>query len=845
MASSERVRTRAQRVASRIDYNGFSKRFKKLVVEDDGVKKICLILLASVVVTVICGAWDPPLKFKLFSTPDRDVVCNTNFSAVNTLQTSENKLAALKRAPHYYANDPAKLVAYKRQLARELQTILGITDLGTATLDERRTLRAYLSPRSTAEDERRALEKLQGYFEEDVDLANFRSALDKIFQPYEEHGVVKTLHSANNGNQDVIKVYNIEKSKNLASENARLEIVDGATDEGEESGEGAFTVMMDRKLDAVQVRVPEVLFGNGLVVRNRLNDVFDHDRELVELLDERIRRSPPETLSEDVANTKYAQAEEVAKVGDVRQYFVAGEPIVHANNTIGINEYEWLKAERSSYLRSRLALSRFLRFTATLALNALLLLSAYFVIVGKRLAHNANNSRQTLRDLAVFVGFLVVFFAVGRGLQIMWPNRGTLVELAPVVIFVELTTFAISWGVSLTVGVLVSLMLTVSNGGGLEVFLPLCGTSVFVAFLARSARSRIQLVYLAFDTSVCAFFLSLALGVVANDFMRPSVGAGGASFILSDLAYSIRIAFYHGLWAFFGGVLTTCLLPVVEMYFHVVTPMQLLEYANPSHPLLIELNQRAPATYSHSLQTSFLAEAAAEAIGARSYLVKVGAYFHDVGKMMNPEYFTENQTGYNIHDELEPRMSALVIVAHVKDGVNLGQKYKLPREIIDLIEQHHGTMLVSFFYQRALKAAQEKDPDARLDEAPFRYPGPIPQSKEAGVLMLADAVESASRSLTDWSPRRVENLVRKITELRIEDGQFRDSGLTFGEIQTIQQSLVTSLLASRHTRVKYPDGGNSKEQKDESRIARRDDSKVVKSDSSGIRDASSIIKRQI
>ena len=176
-------------------------------------------------------------------------------------------------------------------------------------------------------------------------------------------------------------------------------------------------------------------------------------------------------------------------------------------------------------------------------------------------------------------------------------------------------------------------------------------------------------------------------------------------------------------------------------------------------------------------------------------------------------------------------MSALVIVAHVKDGGDLGRRYNLPQPIIDLIEQHHGTMLVSFFHQRALKAAQERDPDAKLDEAPFRYPGPIPQSKEAGVLMLADAVESASRSLADWSPRRVESLVRKITEARIEDGQFRDSGLTFGEIQIIQQSLVATLIASRHSRVKYPDDKEpQKDAREESKIVAKEQLAAEKND---------------
>ena len=826
MASSPgRARTRAQRVASRIEYNGFSKRLRKLLFDDNGPQKLALICGAAILITIIGGSWNPPLKFKLFSSPDRDVVCNTNFSAVNARQTSENKSIALKSTPHYYVNDKSRLDAYKKQLRHEMQIILGITDIARATADERKTIREYLPPRPTPEEEESALDKLQNYFDEDVDLANFNSALDKVFAPYEERGVIKKLHPANQGNQEFVKVYDVAKSEEASVENRRnyYENPDG------------FSEIMDRRLNAVQVRTPEILFGNGLVVRNELNDVFEHDRDLIELFFERIRKSPPETLSEDVAATKFAQAEEVAKVAEVRQYFVVGEPIVRANDQIGVNEYEWLKEERASYLHSRLAISRILRFLATLILNALLLVGAHLVVVVKQPIFDVKADGKPIAKTAIFLGLFVFFFLVGRAAQIALPNKGTLVELMPVVVFVELATFAISWGVSLTIGVLLSLMLTFSSGGGLEVFVPLCGTAAFVAFLSRSVRTRLQLVFLALDTGFFAFLLSMAAGLLANDFMRPTYGESGYAYVFADFARASSTAFHHAIWAAMGGVLTTCLLPIVELYFHVVTPMQLLEYANPSHPLMIELNQRAPSTYNHSLQTSYLAEAAAEAIGARSYLVKVGAYFHDVGKMMNPEYFTENQNGRNIHDELEPRMSALVIVAHVKDGVNLGEKYKLPREIIDLIEQHHGTMLVSFFYQQALKAAQAQDPDARLDESPFRYPGPIPQSKEAGILMLSDAVESASRSLTEWTPRRVENLVRKITEARIEDGQFRDSGLTFGEVQLVQQSLVSSLLASRHTRVKYPDADKDSkdgEKNDESKGGKDENDRSVKSDGS-------------
>ncbi|MBQ2850436.1 MAG: HDIG domain-containing protein, partial [Thermoguttaceae bacterium] len=206
---------------------------------------------------------------------------------------------------------------------------------------------------------------------------------------------------------------------------------------------------------------------------------------------------------------------------------------------------------------------------------------------------------------------------------------------------------------------------------------------------------------------------------------------------------------------------------------------------------------------------------------ARASLIRVGAYFHDVGKMLQPERFTENQRGgYNVHDELEPRMSALVIVAHVKDGVDLAKRYHIPRQIVDLIEQHHGTMLAGFFYQKANEASKDELPAGQqLDEAPFRYPGPIPQSKEAAILMLADAAESASRSMGDVAPGRIENLVRQLVTARLEDGQLNDSGLTLGEIRRVETSMVTSILASRHSRVKYPPkaGDEPKEPKEEPR----------------------------
>ena len=208
-----------------------------------------------------------------------------------------------------------------------------------------------------------------------------------------------------------------------------------------------------------------------------------------------------------------------------------------------------------------------------------------------------------------------------------------------------------------------------------------------------------------------------------------------------------------------------------------------------------------------------IAEAAAESIGARGLLARVGAYFHDIGKMLKPGYFIENQgSETSRHEALVPAMSTLVIIAHIKDGSDLARQHHLPQPIIDLIQQHHGTTLVEYFYDRA----HQKGGDANgneVDESIFRYPGPRPQTKEAAVLMLADAVESASRTLVDPTPARIESLVRGLAEHRLHGGQFDESGLTLRELRTIERSMVMSLTAIYHGRLKYPEPRTAWEKK--------------------------------
>lgn len=253
----------------------------------------------------------------------------------------------------------------------------------------------------------------------------------------------------------------------------------------------------------------------------------------------------------------------------------------------------------------------------------------------------------------------------------------------------------------------------------------------------------------------------------------------------------------------FVAILSLGLLPVFEYLFEVATDFRLVELCNLNHPLLKEMILKAPGTYHHSVVLGTLAEAAAEAIGVNPLLCRVGAYYHDIGKMTKPLYFVENQaSARDRHGKLRPSLSSLVIVSHVKAGIELARAHGLPPAVVEMIPQHHGTRLVTFFYDKAKKA---QDPDlGEVEEENFRYPGPKPQTKEAAILMLADAVEASSRTLTERTPGRFQALVAKIVTAIFSDGQLNECDLTFRELRLIEESFVRVLCGVYHHRVDYP-----------------------------------------
>ncbi len=268
----------------------------------------------------------------------------------------------------------------------------------------------------------------------------------------------------------------------------------------------------------------------------------------------------------------------------------------------------------------------------------------------------------------------------------------------------------------------------------------------------------------------------------------------------ASLGFDLLCGLINGLLV---AILALGLLPLFEYLFEVATDFRLVELCNLNHPLLKEMILRAPGTYHHSVVVGTLAEAAAEAIGANPLLCRVGAYYHDIGKMTKPLYFVENETdSKGRHGKLRPSLSSLVIVSHVKAGVELGRVYGLPPAVVELIPQHHGTRLVTFFYQ---KAKRTQDPElGEVREEAFRYPGPKPQTREAAILMLADAVEAAARTLTERTPGRFQALVRTIVNAIFADGQLNECELTFRELRLIEESFIRGLSGIYHHRVDYP-----------------------------------------
>jgi len=338
---------------------------------------------------------------------------------------------------------------------------------------------------------------------------------------------------------------------------------------------------------------------------------------------------------------------------------------------------------------------------------------------------------------------------------------------------------------------IIMVTLTLLTGIILSNNIPFIVANLFVSSLAiytvRRLRSRSQILW-----SILAVTSGYVAVIVVFEMIKFS---------------SWESVMEHMVFATANGILSPLLsyglLVLIERVFKITTNLTLLELLDFNNKLLSKLAMRAPGTFKHSIDVGNLAVAAAEAVGGNSLLARVGAYYHDIGKAEKPEYFIENQLrGTNKHEKLSPRLSATVILAHVKDGIKLAEENGLPSIVSDFIPMHHGKTRVEYFYQQALERAKETDSD--INEADFRYPGPRPNTKETGILMIAEAVEAASRSLKSPNPQRIEALMDSIIESRIKSGELINCPLTFRDLEVIKSAMMPVLTGSMHERIEYP-----------------------------------------
>jgi putative nucleotidyltransferase with HDIG domain len=362
---------------------------------------------------------------------------------------------------------------------------------------------------------------------------------------------------------------------------------------------------------------------------------------------------------------------------------------------------------------------------------------------------------------------------------------------APIMIVVLLGV-----GPALFVSIFLSAFIALMFNGSLLIFILSLLASTVGIYFSRSIRKRSKLVKAGFFSGVAAAICALLLGLSMETAWE---------IIMVQILTSLTIGFLT-------GTLLAGVLPIIENLFRYTTDITLLELTDYNHPLLRELQLRAPGSYHHSLMLANLTENAAAAIGANPLLARVCSYYHDVGKMVKPEYFIENQVdGINPHLEKNPSMSALVIKAHVKEGVALARQHKLPQVIIDVIQQHHGTSLIQYFYSRAKDQERKKTRDpfgiidvSEISESTYRYDGPRPRFKESAIIFLGDALEAASRTLRKASIQNIDELIDKLFDERIRDGQLDEAPLTFADISKIKKSFSFTLVNALHARIEYP-----------------------------------------
>lgn len=743
MASGGQRRTRLERVAALELPPGRWERAWNSLRRGDVLLRLGVGLLTAVVLCgVICG-WSSPFPYRTGQVLSHDVRARVPFDAVDRAATETARDVARRQTRAVYSLKPDPLAQFPILLTADVDEVLAADSYAELKQPIWNNFQPTEGTSISSEESPWRFERFRQAFSGFRHFTDLRPAVEECLAPYRQAGLLVTRPSMGSRSEILVR----------GSDGQRV------------------------------VRVPDILMVPGCPLHESLRRTLAN----ADLADPvfywiRQRLSVTPVLMRDENETRKALEAAAAAVEDVVVGYAPGQQLVPSGVPLGEEDVALLRLEHDRAMALRPIGERLTRAAATTAM-----ILCVFALVAIFLYRRESQLMLNVRRLAGILGLLVATVVLGR-----WAAAdGWRAELIPVLLFGQIVAIAYRQELALFLSAVAALMLALALNHGLFTFLLLFGSTVAAVLHLGVIRTRSKLIYVGLATGLVAAVLTVMLAVLDNQpLQRPLWIEAGR----------------NGLWAVAAGFIMTGLLPFIEHGFGVLTDLSLLELADVSHPLLQELVRRAPSTYNHSITVGSIAEAAATAIGARGLLARVGAYYHDIGKMLKPGYFIENQASSgNRHESLVPAMSTLVIIGHIKDGAELARQHGLPQPIIDFIDQHHGTTLVEYFFGRANEQKQADPNGGEVDESLYRYPGPKPQTREAGVLMLADSVESASRSLVDPAPARIESLVREVAERKLDDGQFDESGLTLRELRTIENTMIKSLVANYHGRVKYPE----------------------------------------
>ncbi len=489
-----------------------------------------------------------------------------------------------------------------------------------------------------------------------------------------------------------------------------------------------------------------------------------------------------------LADTEDRISEAVSNISETKGAIAQGQVIIRKGDLVTQDKANIINSLGQTKSKYATVAERWLRYSGNVLIVIVISLVFFFYLM----LYRSNISRDNSMFLLVFL----ILGLVSLSIAIIFKYEMASPYLAPIAIAPIILTIIFDSRVGLIAALTLASLIGLVNGNDYEIAIATITACSMGVFSVRDIKDRAQ-------------FFFVTPGIVFITYLVVITGFALAKYSSWDIY--LNQVFFIAINAVFI-LFTYPLILLLEKMFGVITDFTLLELGDNNQPLLKELMNKAPGTFHHSLQVAGLAEAAAAEIRANPLLCRVGALYHDIGKMKMPQYFTENQEKdkENEHDKLTPHMSAKVIKAHVSDGVEMAREHKLPERIIDFIRTHHGTSIIRYFY---VKAKDEESTNTEIAENLFRYDGPLPSTKETGIVLLADGIEAAAKSMKNRTYTKLENLVNKIVEDRVNDGQLSECPITFDDLNSIKNAFLQTLSGMYHGRIEYPDDDKDKTKK--------------------------------